>query len=206
MKKLIKSSTTAIYSTQIAPKILEIWVVDDARRYSASVAAADEAAETREELEPEKTSQDKNSRIRRIESSSDIAEFLNDMKKAPMLFIERSAKNSEFLKLYKTLSGKLFDVSTAKELLKQLTISDYVYTTESDSANYKGDELIIFEPVHGLISRKNGVVLKNVVIYMKIDKTESNEDQTVLVSFHSAEFEDDKPYSSANNKEDESSV
>lgn len=202
MKKLIRSSTTAVYSTQIAPKILEIWVVDDARCCSASVAAADEAAETREGLETEKTSQDKNSRIRRIESSTDVAEFLNDMKKAPMLFIERSAKNSEFLKLYKTLSGKLFDVSTAKELLKQLTISDYVYTTESDSANYRGDELIVFEPVHDLISRKNGVVLKNVVIYMKIDKTESNEDQTVLVSFHSAEFEDDKPYSSANNKED----
>lgn len=130
MKKLIKSSTTAIYSTQIAPKILEIWVVDDALRCSASVAAADEAAETREGLETEKTSQDKNSRIKRIESSADIAEFLNDMKKAPMLFIERSAKkNSAFLRLYKTLSGKLFDVSTAKELLKQLTISDYVYTT-----------------------------------------------------------------------------
>lgn len=202
MKKLIRSSTTAVYSTQIAPKILEIWVVDDARRCSASVAAADEAAETREGLETEKTSQDKNSRIRRIESSTDVAEFLNDMKKAPMLFIERSAKNSEFLKLYKTLSGKLFDVSTAKELLKQLTISDYVYTTESDSANYKGDELIVFEPVHNLVSRKNEVVLKNVVIYMKIDKTESNEDETVLVSFHSAEFEDNKPYSSMNNKED----
>ncbi len=100
----------------------------------------------------------------------------------------------------------MFDVSTAKELLKQLTISDYAYTTESDSANYKGDELIVFEPVHDLISRKNGVVLKNVVIYMKIDKTESNEDQTVLVSFHSAEFEDDKPYSSVNNKEDKSGV
>lgn len=55
-------------------------------------------------------------------------------------------------------------------------------------------------------SRKNGVVLKNVVIYMKIYKTESNEDQTVLVSFHSAEFEDDKPYDSANNKEDKSGV
>lgn len=202
MKKLIRSSTTAVYSTQLAPKILEIWVVDDARRCSASIAAADEAAETREGLETEKTSQDKNSRIRRIESSTDVAEFLNDMKKAPMLFIERSAKNSEFLKLYKTLSGKLFDVSTAKELLNQLTVSDYVYTTESDSANYKGDELIVFEPVHDLVSRKNGVVLKNVVIYMKIDKTESNEDETVLVSFHSAEFEDDKPYSSANNKED----
>lgn len=160
MKKLIRSTTTAMYSTQIAPKILEIWIVDDVRNCSASVAAADEAAETREGLETEKASQDKNSRIRRIESSADIAEFLNDMKKAPMLFIERSAKNSEFLKLYKTLSGKLFDVSTAKELLNQLTVSDYVYTTESDSANYRGDELIVFEPVHDLISRKNGVVLK----------------------------------------------
>ena len=202
MKKLIKSSTTAIYSTQIAPKILEIWIVDDVRHCSVSIAAADEAAETREGLETEKTSQDKNSRIRRIEPSADISEFLNCIKKAPILFIERSAKNSAFLKLYKTLSGKLFDVSVAKELLNQLTVSDYVYTTESDSANYKRDELIVFEPVHDLVSRKNGVVLKNVVIYMKIDKTESNEDETVLVSFHSAEFEDDKPYSSANNKED----
>lgn len=202
MKKLIRSSTTAIYSTQITPKILEIWVVDDARHCSASVAAADEAAETREGLEAEKTSQANNFRTRRIEPSTDIAEFLDCMKKAPMLFIERSAKNSAFLKLYKTLAGKLFDVSTAKEFLKQLTISDYVYTTESDSANYKGDELIVFEPVHDLVSRKNGVVLKNVVIYMKLDKTESNEDQTVLVSFHSAEFEDDKPYSSVSSKED----
>lgn len=199
MKKLIRSSTTAIYSTQLTPKILEIWVVDDARHCSASVEAADEDAETHEELE---TSQAKNSRTRRIEPSMDIAEFLNSMKKAPMLFIERSAKNSAFLKSYQTLSGELFDVSTAKEFLKQLTISDYVCTTESDSANYKGDELIVFEPVHDLVSRKNGVALKNVVIYMKIDKTESNEDETVLVSFHSAEFEDDKPYSSMNNKED----
>lgn len=202
MKKLIRSSTTAIYSTHITPKILEIWVVDDVRNCSASVAAADEAAETHKEFELEKASQAKSSRIRRIEPSVDIAEFLSSMKKAPMLFIERSAKNSAFLKLYKTLSGKLFDVSTAKEFLKQLTISDYVYTTESDSSNYKGDELIVFEPIHDLVSRKNGVVLKNVVIYMKIDKTESNEDQTVLVSFHPAEFKDDKPYSSANNKED----
>lgn len=202
MKKLIRSSTTAVYSTQIAPKILEIWIVDDVRHCSASVAAADEAVENIQRPESKKASQDKNSGIRRIEPSADIEEFLNSMKKAPMLFIERSAKNSAFLKLYKTLSGKLFDVSVAKELLKQLTISDYVYTTESDSANYKGDELLVFEPVHDLISRKNGVVLKNVVIYMKIDKTESNEDQTVLVSFHSAEFEDDKPYSSANNQED----
>ena len=202
MKKLIRSSTTAVYSTQIAPKILEIWIVDDVRDCSASVAAADEAVENIQGPESKKASQDKGSRIRRIEPSADIEEFLNSMKKAPLLFIERSAKNSAFLKLYKTLSGKLFDVSTAKELLKQLTISDYVYTTESDSANYTGDELIVFEPVHDLISRKNGVVLKNVVIYMKIDKTESNEDQTVLVSFHSAEFEDNKPYSSANNKED----
>lgn len=202
MKKLIRSSTTAMYSTQIAPKILEIWIVDDVRHCSASVAAADEAAENIQGPESKKASQDKDSRIRRIDPSADIAEFLSCIKKAPMLFIERSAKNSAFLKLYKTLSGKLFDVSTAKELLKQLTISDYVYTAESDSANYKGDELIVFEPVHDLISRKNGVVLKNVVIYMKIDKTESNEDQTVLVSFHSAEFEDDKPYSSVSNKED----
>lgn len=202
MKKLIRSSTTAIYSTQLTPKILEIWIVDDVRHCSASVAAADEAVENIQEPESKKASKDKDSRIRRIEPSADIEEFLNSMKKAPMLFIERSAKNSAFLKLYKTLSGKLFDVSTAKELLNQLTVSDYVYTTESDSANYKGDELIVFEPVHDLVSRKNGVVLKNVVIYMKIDKTESNEDETVLVSFHSAEFEDDKPYSSANNKED----
>lgn len=206
MKKLIRSSTTAMYSTQITPKILEIWIVDDVRNCSASVAAADESVENTQEPESKKASQDKDFRIRRIEPSADIAEFLNCIKKAPMLFIERSAKNSAFLKLYKTLSGKLFDVSTAKELLKQLTISDYAYTTESDSANYSGDELIVFEPVHDLISRKNGVVLKNVVIYMKIDKTESNEDQTVLVSFHSAEFEDDKPYSSANNKEDKSGV
>lgn len=202
MKKLIRSSTTAVYSTQLTPKILEIWIVDDVRHCSASVAAADEAVENIQGPESKKASQDKDSRIRRIEPSADIEEFLNSMKKAPMLFIERSAKNSAFLKLYKTLSGKLFDVSTAKELLNQLTVSDYVYTTESDSANYKGDELIVFEPVRDLVSRKNGVVLKNVVIYMKIDKTESNEDETVLVSFHSAEFEDDKPYSSANNKED----
>lgn len=202
MKKLIRSSTTAIYSTQIAPKILEIWIVDDVRHCSASVAAADEAVENIQGPESKKASQDKDSRIRRIDPSADIAEFLNCIKKAPMLFIERSAKNSAFLKLYKTFSGKLFDVSVAKELLKQLTVSDYVYTTKSDSANYRGDELIVFEPVHDLISRKNGVVLKNVVIYMKIDKTESNEDQTVLVSFHSAEFEDDKPYSSVINKED----
>ena len=202
MKKLIRSSTTAVYSTQLTPTILEIWIVDDVRHFSASVAAADEAVENIQEPESKKASQDKDSRIRRIEPSADIEEFLNSMKKAPMLFIERSAKNSAFLKLYKTLSGKLFDVSTAKELLNQLTVSDYVYTTESDSANYKGDELIVFEPVHDLISRKNGVVLKNVVIYMKIDKAESNEDQTVLVSFHSAEFEDDKPYSSVNNEED----
>ena len=202
MKKLIRSSTTAVYSTQLTPKMLEISIVDDVRHFSASVAAADEAVENIQEPESKKASQDKDSRIRRIEPSADIEEFLNSMKKAPMLFIERSAKNSAFLKLYKTLSGKLFDVSTAKELLNQLTVSDYVYTTESDSANYKGDELIVFEPVHDLISRKNGVVLKNVVIYMKIDKAESNEDQTVLVSFHSAEFEDDKPYSSVNNEED----
>ena len=202
MKKLIRSSTTAVYSTQLTPKILEIWIVDDVRHCSASVAAADEAVENIQGPESKKASQDKDSRIRRIDPSADIAEFLNCIKKAPMLFIERSAKNSAFLKLYKTLSGKLFDVSVAKELLKQLTISDYVYTTESDSANYKGDELIVFEPAHDLISRKNGIVLKNVVIYMKIDKTASNEDQTVLVSFHSAEFEDDKPYSSVNSKED----
>lgn len=150
MKKLIRSSTTAMYSTQIAPKILEIWIVDDVRHCSASVAAADEAVENIQGPESKKASQDKDSRIRRIDPSADIEEFLNSMKKAPMLFIERSAKNSAFLKLYKTLSGKLFDVSTAKELLKQLTISDYVYNTESDSANYKGDELIVFEPVHDL--------------------------------------------------------
>lgn len=81
-----------MYSTQIAPKILEIWIVDDVRHCSASVAAADEAAETREELEPEKSSHDKNSRIRRIDPSADIAEFLNCIKKAPILFVERSAK------------------------------------------------------------------------------------------------------------------
>lgn len=92
MKKLIRSSTTAVYSTQIAPKILEIWVVDDARRFRGSVAASDEAAETHEELEPEKATQAISSKIRRIEPSADIAEFLNSMKKAPMLFIERSAK------------------------------------------------------------------------------------------------------------------
>lgn len=94
MKKLIKSSTTAIYSTQITPKILEIWIVDDVRNCSASVAAADEAAETREELEPEKASQAKSSRIRRIEPSADIAEFLNCIKKAPILFMLRKSINS----------------------------------------------------------------------------------------------------------------
>lgn len=105
MKKLIRSSTTAVYSTQLTPKILEIWIVDDVRHCSASVAAADEAVENIQEPESKKASQDKDSRIRRIEPSADIEEFLNSMKKAPMLFIERSAKNSAFLKLYKTLSG-----------------------------------------------------------------------------------------------------
>ncbi len=96
---MIRSSTTAVYSTQITPKILEIWIVDDVRHCSASVAAAEETAETREELEPEKTSQAKSSRIRRIEPSADIAEFLNSMKKAPMLFIERSAKKFGILEV-----------------------------------------------------------------------------------------------------------
>ena len=88
-----------MYSTQIAPKILEIWIVDDVRHCSASVAAADEAAETCEELEPEKALQAKSSRIGRIDPSADIAEFLNCIKKAPILFIERSAKKFSILEV-----------------------------------------------------------------------------------------------------------
>lgn len=80
--------------------------------------------------------------------------------------------------------------------IQHLTVGDYVANTTNTIPKYYGDELIIFEPTRAL-PLKNGGVIRDTIIYIKIDLNRSKKTGAYLISFHSTKHEDRKPY---NNK------
>lgn len=123
-----------------------------------------------------------------IISKSDVKAILEDLKsKRFAYFMPNHRDNEDFLQ------DNGISPDDALYAVQHLTIGDYVANTTNIIPKYYGDELIIFEPKRALPLR-NGNTLKDVIIYIKIDLDKSLKDGVYLISFHSTNREDRKPY------------
>lgn len=131
---------------------------------------------------------DKELRKKVIISKSDVKAILEDLKsKRFAYFMPNHRDNEDFLQ------DNGISPDDALYAVQHLTIGDYVANTTNIIPKYYGDELIIFEPKRALPLR-NGNTLKDVIIYIKIDLDKSLKDGVYLISFHSTNREDRKPY------------
>lgn len=131
---------------------------------------------------------DKQFREKEILSKNIVKAILADLKtKHHAYFMPDNGENESFIEAN--------DISTEDALyaVQHLTIGDYVSNTTNFLPQYYGDDLIIFEPTRAL-PLKNGNVLRNTIIYIKIDLDLSKKKGVYLISFHSTDHEDYKPY------------
>lgn len=119
-----------------------------------------------------------------IISKSDVEDILNKIKACNWLDVEHRPKNFKFIKKYN------ISPESARNILNQITVNDYVKNTTSRNSKHGGNNLIIFEPKNVNVDGK----ILNLIVYIKIDLDESTDTKAVAVSFHETNHEDLKPY------------
>lgn len=70
-------------------------------------------------------------------------------------------------------------------VIKALNIEDYYKNTRSRNWDYFGNDIIIFRKKD--IELPNGNIIKNVLVYIKLDISQSNNDLIAVISFHDNE-------------------
>lgn len=70
-------------------------------------------------------------------------------------------------------------------VIKALNIEDYYKNTRSRNWDYFGNDIIIFRKKD--IELPNGNIIKNVLVYIKLDISQSNNDLIAVISFHENE-------------------
>lgn len=70
-------------------------------------------------------------------------------------------------------------------IIKALNIEDYYKNTRSRNWDYFGNDIIIFRKKD--IELPNGNIIKNVLVYIKLDISQSNNDLIAVISFHDNE-------------------
>lgn len=120
--------------------------------------------------------------VKVVADASDVESVLQYMKDCKDVTKTRSKKNRQF--------DKTFDL-TEKEVLqviKNLKLSDYVADLTSVVHGHTGDPLIVFMPTIK-VKRSSGIIQKNLLMYVKIDLSETLDDGSTvaIVSFHEAE-------------------
>lgn len=168
VEKINESLTENVkHLTDIIGKIDCIYVTDDARK--SQLYEGD--AKSKKEID------------KYIISKEDVDKILDDLNQCDSIFLTPRDKNDEFRKKHNLRAEDYLDI------IHQLKVSDYYRSAKSDNADFKGDDLIIFEPDHIEIKNKH---LSNIIIYIKIDVTESI-GNVVFISVHEGE-QDDLPY------------
>ena len=110
-----------------------------------------------------------------ILDQKDVQDFLNKLQKCSKLFYERTTKNSDFINRFDLTPDDILNI------LKQLTVTDYVENRKSFSVGHLGNNLMIFQPSTIVVENN---VFEGLFIYIKIDIDESNGLVCVAVSFH----------------------
>ena len=113
-----------------------------------------------------------------IIKEEDVKQLLEQLKQCDRLFIAPTSKNNNFLQEHNLY------VEDCLEILHQLEVTDYYASTKSINLNNLGHDLIIFEK--DSITLKDNRKLGLLVIYIKLDLTNSNNNIAVAVSFHEA--------------------
>lgn len=70
-------------------------------------------------------------------------------------------------------------------VIKALNIEDYYKNARSRNWDYFGNDIIIFRKKD--IELPNGNIIKNVLVYIKLDISQSNNDLIAVISFHDNE-------------------
>ena len=70
-------------------------------------------------------------------------------------------------------------------IIKALNIEDYYKNTRSRNWDYFGNDIIIFRKKD--IELPNGNIIKDVLVYIKLDISQSNNDLIAVISFHDNE-------------------
>jgi hypothetical protein len=118
-----------------------------------------------------------------ILSKSEVDKVLNNILNAYSTIISKRPVNINFLKNHD------LTLDDGREIIKQLSFSDYSYSSKSTNAFYLGNTLSIFVPDKEF--NINGKVIPAVKMYIKID--DSKEGIITVISFQEGTSED-HPY------------
>lgn len=121
--------------------------------------------------------------------NSFVMDFLKKLKSCNSISYERRhSKTNAFLI---DSQGRLRE-SECLDILHQLKFGDFREARNSYDINTIGDILMIFRPHHDWRT-EDGTILKDIVIYVKLDVDATSKHAVALVSMHEAEFEDIVP-------------
>ncbi|MBQ6654126.1 MAG: hypothetical protein IJM79_01195 [Erysipelotrichaceae bacterium] len=123
---------------------------------------------------------------RAVIDKEDLELILDKLKKCSEVYVEPTRKNREFMVTFNISNEDVLSI------VKQLTVSDYVGSRKSFNAYHLGDNLLVFEPTTVIV---NDEVMTGVIIYMKINVDMITGDVGVLVSCHSTNHRNQRPYS-----------
>lgn len=86
-----------------------------------------------------------------------------------------------------------FREDDCRNIIKNLKLADYVSSGYSDNDLYLGNNIIIFEPRVNW-KANNGMIFKNLLLYVKLDMDLTNNVVVALISLHDTNKEDLHPY------------
>lgn len=125
-----------------------------------------------------------------IVDKEDVIEVLNLIKRCKDIsYLRNHVKTERFA----TDSNGDFRKDECMQIIKNLTVADYVTSGYSNKGTYLGNNVIIFQPTTTW-KLNNGMILKDFTVYIKFDIDESTGNTLALISFHDTILNDPHPY------------
>ena len=107
--------------------------------------------------------------------SKDVDYFLSKLKKCTRVNIAPRPKNDDFMNEYDLSENDILNI------LKQLTIFDYIENRKSINLGHLTNNLMVFQPSSVVV---DGKVFKGLYLYIKVDMVSSTDKVWVVISFH----------------------
>lgn len=158
-------------------------VVDDASSYNIENVVTEIKKDYEEEEDSlEEQVEEENNHI--IVDPKGIKELIEKIKTCENFDIVKRPKNRKFMQ------DELLNENDVMNIIKQLNVEDYSYTTKSKNKYHEGAELTVF--VTDKMFQLEDRVLEGIEIYVKLEYTEAG--FVCVISFHPAHKHEDNSY------------
>lgn len=122
---------------------------------------------------------------------ADVEHLIQKLKECKKLIIAERPENKSLL--------ESLSVEDCLEIIKNLEVSDYAYSTKNYNLAHFGNQLIVFQPKEVVVEGKD---IGPLTLYIKIDLDQSSGTATVAISFHPTSRANKHPYTESLNEND----